>query len=102
MTILLSLAVGFILGLLALIFAFQNNEMVSLTFLQWNFESSLAVVVIMSLLAGVLIAILLSIPGAIARTVNTHILRKENASLKDMVTRQGENVPAPVSETSLN
>lgn len=92
MTVLLSLAIGFMLGLIALIFAFQNNDIVSLTFMNWNFESSLAIVVILSLLAGVLISTLLTIPGAIARSISMHSLKKENRSLKDMMLEKQDTV----------
>lgn len=92
MTILLSLAIGFMLGLIALIFAFQNNEVVSLTFLNWQFESSLAIVVIISLIAGVVIATLLTMPGAIARSVSMHVLKKENRSLKDLMLEKQDTV----------
>lgn len=92
MTVLLSLAIGFMLGLIALIFAFQNNDIVSLTFMNWNFESSLAIVVILSLLAGVLISTLLTIAGAIARSISMHSLKKENRSLKDMMLEKQDTV----------
>lgn len=85
MTILLSLVTGFFLGLVAIVFAIQNNETTSLTFLNWQFESSLAIVVISSVVIGALMSALLSIPGALGHAVRTHALKKENRSLKDQV-----------------
>lgn len=102
MTVLLSLAIGFILGLTALIFAFQNNDVVSLTFMDWNFESSLAVVVILSLIAGVLISTLLTLPGSIARSIQMHSLKKENRSLKDLMLEKQETTVIETLETHVS
>jgi len=43
---------GIVLGILALIFVFQNMENVSVTFLAWTLTTSRAVVLILVLAAG--------------------------------------------------
>jgi uncharacterized integral membrane protein len=76
----LSLFVGFVLGAAALLFAIQNTTAVALTFLGWQFTSSLAVVVA-SVVVGILISILATLPAALSRTFRIMGLKKENKNL---------------------
>ena len=52
----LSLILGFLLGAAALLFALQNTAIVALSFLGWQFESSLAVVIILAAQGYLLLA----------------------------------------------
>lgn len=83
MTILLSLAFGFLLGGAALIFALQNNTTVSLVFLSWQFESPLAILIILAVLVGVLICALLTLPNAVRTALEMHALQRENRLLRE-------------------
>ncbi len=83
MTILLSLAFGFLLGGAALIFAVQNNDTVSLVFLSWQFESPLAIVTILAVLVGVLICALMTLPNAVKVALDMHALQRENRQLRE-------------------
>lgn len=96
MTILLSLVTGFFLGIVAIVFAIQNNETTALTFLNWQFESSLALVVISSVVVGALMSALLSLPGAIEHALRTHALRRENRALKNQVESTPTASSAPL------
>lgn len=99
MTILLSITAGFLLGIAALVFALQNNEIVALNFLNWEFESSLAVVTLMAVLVGVLMYALLALPGAIRSAVAAHTLRRENKMLREQLAEAQATVvvaPPPV------
>lgn len=79
---LISLILGFVLGAGALVFAFENTEAVALTFLSWQFESSLAVVTLLAVLVGILIASLLSLPSAVSSAFSMHALERENRRLR--------------------
>lgn len=81
----LSLLVGFALGAATLLFALQNPEVVSLTFLGWQFESSLALLVLISVGIGILISIFAFIPSAIARSFRIMGLKDENKKLAESV-----------------
>ncbi len=81
----LSLFVGFVLGAAALLFAIQNTATVALTFLGWQFTSSLAVVVLASVVVGILISILATLPAALSRTFRIMGLKKENKNLMQEV-----------------
>jgi len=64
-------------------FSVQNAEPVTITFLIWTFQASLAIVIFLSVLSGVLIAALISISGKI---------RKYSGRRKDLrrINPQGE------------
>ena len=82
MTMIFSLVLGFVLGVAALVFAFQNNETVALSFLNWQFESPLAVVTLLAVLVGILIYALLSLPSAIQSAISMQSLKSENKRLR--------------------
>ncbi len=54
--------IGSILGAAVVVFILQNITPVSVSFLSWQFDGSLAVIVILAVLAGMVISWLLSIP----------------------------------------
>jgi lipopolysaccharide assembly protein A len=69
------------LGAAALLFALQNTEVVALSFLGAQFESSLALLVLVSLGVGMLISILASIPAALSTSFRIMGLKKQNKEL---------------------
>lgn len=87
----LSLIAGFILGAAAIVFALQNTEIVTLTFLGNQFESSLAVLVIASVVVGIVITMLASIPSALSAGFEIMGLKKQNKKLvQELEERQQE------------
>ncbi len=56
------LFIALVIAALAILFAAQNNDPAIVTFLFWEFESSLALVLVLSLLAGALISFFVSLP----------------------------------------
>ena len=79
----LPLILGFLLGVTTIIFALQNPAMVSLTFLQWGFESSLAAVILLATGSGLILGVLFSLPSLIRKSLVIRSLRKENQGLRD-------------------
>ena len=77
----LSLLLGFVLGAGALLFVIQNTTVVALTFLGWQFESSIALLVLLAMLVGVIFTLLMSLPGAIANSFKLRALTKNNQAL---------------------
>jgi putative membrane protein len=80
MTILL-FVLGFFLGAGAIVFAIQNTQVVALTFMGWQFESSLALLVIVVLGVGMLVSMLAFLPYAISGTFKIMRLKSENKKL---------------------
>ncbi len=80
MQIFLILAV--LLAIIAVIFAVQNVTVVSISFFLWSIDISLAVALLVALGAGVLITLLLSIPGKIKDSLTSAAGKKKYASLE--------------------
>ncbi len=81
---------GALLGGVAVIFAFQNIEMVSVTFLSWQIDGSLSVVLALSVLTGILIALLLTLPELISHYFQYRVLLKKNKDLEEELRKQKE------------
>jgi putative membrane protein len=54
--------IGLLLGGIAVIFAFQNIQPVMVAFLGWHFSGSLALLILISIVVGMIISWLLSLP----------------------------------------
>lgn len=76
------LILGLILGSLSVIFALQNVVPITITFFVWQVEGSLALVLLLALLTGVIICGLVSIPEVIRNHMRFNALKKELAALK--------------------
>jgi putative membrane protein len=99
----LSLFVGFVLGAAALLFALQNTEVVSLVFMGWQFQSTLALLVMASVGVGILISIFASIPSAVSSYFRIRGLAKTNKNLVTEIEahRQAERMGASVDASSV-
>lgn len=60
-----------LLAIIALvtIFSVQNASPVAVSFLFWRFEASLAIVIFLSVLSGILIAVVISFSGKLRHSV---------------------------------
>ncbi|MBE9049379.1 LapA family protein [Nostocales cyanobacterium LEGE 11386] len=63
------LILAILVALLSVFFAFQNAVPISVTLLAWNFEASLAIVLILTLAIGIIIGLMVSIPNIIKRNI---------------------------------
>jgi uncharacterized integral membrane protein len=61
----LQLIVAIIVAILAVVFALQNAVPITVSFLTWRFESSLALVLLIVLALGILMSLLVSVPSMI-------------------------------------
>jgi putative membrane protein len=106
MQLLLILGIVFAIG--AVSFALQNNIPVTVVFAFWRYDSSLAVVLLVALGLGVLIAGLVSTPSVIKGQWAGARLRRQVASLEDdraflerrvreFESGTAQKTPAPVS-----
>jgi lipopolysaccharide assembly protein A len=57
--------IALVIAVVAVVFALQNITIVTVTFLLWSYHGSLALVLLLSVAAGVLISLLFSLPGEI-------------------------------------
>lgn len=77
----LALILGFILGVAAILFILENTAVVALSFLQWQFAAPISLIVILSILVGIALALLMTLPSAIGSSLAMRRLRKHNEAL---------------------
>lgn len=80
------LILGFLLGAAALLFALQNTAVVALSFLGWQFQSSLALLILIAFATGVIVSLLVSIPAAVRDSFRIMGLKKENRRLSEQLS----------------
>ena len=68
-------------------FALQNNVPVSVSFLLWNYEGSLAMVLLLALILGGLIIGLVSTPATVAKQWT---IRRQKKQLEELERANGE------------
>ena len=81
MQLLLIFGIGFAIA--AVMFALQNNALVAVSFAIWRFESSLAIVLLLAIGLGVLIAGLVSSPTVIKDRWSVARLGRRVAELEE-------------------
>lgn len=86
----LTLILGIVFAIGAVLFALQNIAPVTVTVALWSFEGSLALVLLLALGLGALIAGLLSSPAVIRGQWNTKRLMRQVADLERKLAEQEE------------
>ena len=89
---------GVIIAIAAILFAFQNSAVVILTLGIWQFEQSLAIVLLITLGLGVIISLLLSIPTIIKRGWQTSRGKKRIQALEAELDARSQEI-SKVTET---
>lgn len=77
------LVLALIIALIAVVFTIQNTALVTVTFLVWDFNHSLAFVVLLAILAGVLISQFVAMPGRFKRKLE---ITNQTKKIKEMET----------------
>ena len=84
----------FILGLLvggaAVVFVLQNVAVITVTFFAWHITHSLAIILILSILAGGLATLLIILPSSISYFWGFRRLEKEIKKLEEDLRKQKE------------
>lgn len=79
---------GLLLGAVAVIFSLQNITVVTVSFFEWQVDGSLAVILILAILTGILVCLLILLPGTIQTALRLRALTKENKKLEEDLKRQ--------------
>jgi uncharacterized integral membrane protein len=82
--------VGLLLGVVSVIFALQNIAVVTISFFSWQLTGSLALILLLAITSGILIAILLLLPEFINNYLKYKNLKKENKDLTEELRKQKE------------
>ena len=86
--------VGAILAILLAVFVLQNNVPVAVSFLFWRFESTLALVLLLSLAVGIITVVLVTIPANWRRRGTLSRQRKELTELQNKLEEQKQKIAA--------
>lgn len=78
----LFMIVGVILGVVSVIFALQNTSIITVTLLAWQMTGSLALVLVLALLTGMIVSLLMVIPELINSHLNLRSVKKELEEMK--------------------
>ncbi len=74
--------VALILALLVTVFAVQNNQPITISFLFWSIDGSLALVLMVTLVLGIVIGVLLMAPGSVRSRLQVGGLQRSLRSLE--------------------
>ena len=83
-----------LIALIAVIFALQNTQVVSINFLAWTFQSSIALEMIITLIAGVLVGFLAMLPSSIRSQLQISNRKKEKTGLEASLAQAQQQVAA--------
>jgi uncharacterized integral membrane protein len=87
----LQLIVAIIVAILAVVFALQNAVPITVSFLTWRFESSLALVLLITVALGVIMSLLVSVPSKIKRVKLISNQKKKIQELESSLQRESES-----------
>ncbi len=76
------IALALILALLVTIFAVQNNADTSVKFLAWSVRGSAALVLMITLTVGIVVGVLLMIPGSVRNRLKVAELNRQLKTLE--------------------
>ena len=83
----LQLVVAIVVAILAVVFALQNAVPITVSFLTWRFESSLALVLLITLALGIIMSLLVSVPSAIKKMKLISSQKKKIQELESSLQR---------------
>lgn len=82
------------IALLAILFAVQNNNLVTINLLTWQFQESLALVLLVTLAIGVVVGLLVSMPALIRRNWRNSRFKRQVDSLETQITEAQQKITA--------
>lgn len=82
------LIVALLIAIIAVVFALQNTAAVTVSFIIWELDQSLALVLLVTVLVGVLIGLLSMLPGTIRNKWRLSSNRKKLDNLEKMLQEE--------------
>jgi uncharacterized integral membrane protein len=96
---LFSFIIGIVLGAIAVVFAFQNVAVVTVSFFVWQLTGSLAIVILGTLLCGIVLTLLFLLPSVIRDELYLASVKRQKRDAEDELARY-KNAPAPATSTT--
>lgn len=81
------LVLGVVLGIVSVVFVLQNITPVTVSFLAWQMDGSLAVILFLAVLSGVFTTLLLLLPSFIRDEWHYSKLKKHAKNLEDELAK---------------
>lgn len=94
--------IGLVLGAVLIIFAAQNVTPITVAFLAWRFEGSLALILALAVTGGILVCAFLSLPDVIRKRFYISRLKRANDALKEEIVRKEAEVESEKSKLDAN
>ena len=91
----LQLIVAIIVAILAVVFALQNAVPITVSFLTWRFESSLALVLLITLALGIIMSLLVSVPSMIK---TRKIISNQNKKIRELESGLQKETESEIEE----
>ena len=85
------LIIAIVVAILGVVFALQNAVPITVSFLTWKFQSSLALVLLLSIAVGVLLSLMVSIPSKIKNIKLISNQKKRIRELEQVMQSQSKN-----------
>jgi len=77
------LIVGVLVGVVSVLFILQNVSPVTVTFFAYHLNGSLALILFLALFAGIIITMLILLPGTVTNELRISRLKRLNQDLED-------------------
>lgn len=81
---------GLLLGGISVIFALQNELIVTVAFFQWQLTGPLSVILISAIISGIVITLLILLPESVSNYFKYRSLKKEIEKLHEELRKQKE------------
>ena len=100
----LVLIAAIVLAILTALFAIQNSTVITVSYLVWRFEASLALVLILTLGVGILIGYLATLPSSWRKSSQLRRTQRRQTELEDRVGSGGlgDEMETPEPTTTRN
>ncbi|MBP9710707.1 MAG: LapA family protein [Candidatus Pacebacteria bacterium] len=94
----LFLLLGVFLGIISVIFVAQNTDVVTVSFLTWQLEGSLALILFLAIISGALIILLVLLPSFIKDVFSISSLRRQKRKLEEELAETKHTVQDTAAE----
>ncbi len=96
------LILGALLGVFSVLFVLQNVTPVTVSFFTWHMDGSLAVMLFLAMLSGILITLLLLFPSYIRDAYRLSRLNKKTRVLEDEIAQHKAELQSVPPQTSIS
>jgi uncharacterized integral membrane protein len=96
------LIIGILVGAITVIFALQNVMTITVAFFTWHITGSLALVLIVAVIAGLIISTFFALPGIMRSHFRISALQKEVKRLEDELALKNAKSPQSAIDSILS